>query len=108
MKIALVGIGKITLDQHVPALADSPVWELAATVSSSGTVPGVPAFTGIDAMLAECSDIGAVIMQEYPALYARMADLVRRRASEVDPAPMVLVADAFTRDRRHAVDPFDF
>ena len=33
MKVALVGIGKIALDQHVPALTASPDWELAATVS---------------------------------------------------------------------------
>ena len=34
-KVALVGIGKIALDQHVPALNDSKDWELAATVSRS-------------------------------------------------------------------------
>ena len=36
MKIALVGIGKIAVDQHVPAIAGSPDWELAATVSRHG------------------------------------------------------------------------
>ena len=45
MQIALVGIGKIALDQHVPAIAASSDWELAATVSRKGTVEGVPAFT---------------------------------------------------------------
>lgn len=40
MKIALVGIGKIALDQHVPALAASPDWDLAATVSRHGKVEG--------------------------------------------------------------------
>ncbi|TJZ90307.1 Gfo/Idh/MocA family oxidoreductase [Paracoccus gahaiensis] len=60
MKIALVGIGKIALDQHVPALAESPDWDLAATVSRSGTVPGVDAFTDIDAMLKAHPDIGTV------------------------------------------------
>mgnify|MGYP005752330243 CR=1 FL=1 len=48
------------------------------------------------------------IMQEYPALYARMAELVRTGASEVDLAPMVLVADAFTLGRRKTVASFDF
>ena len=43
--IALVGIGKIALDQHVPAIAASPDWELAATVSRNGRVEGVQAFT---------------------------------------------------------------
>lgn len=59
-KVALVGIGKIARDQHVPALAASPDWELAATVSRSGTVEGVEAFTDFAAMLAARPDIGMV------------------------------------------------
>lgn len=60
MKLALVGIGKIALDQHVPALKASPDWELAATVSRHGTVEGVEAFTDIAAMLDARPDIGTV------------------------------------------------
>ncbi|QDA36111.1 Gfo/Idh/MocA family oxidoreductase (plasmid) [Paracoccus liaowanqingii] len=60
MRIALVGIGKIALDQHVPALADSPDWDLAATVSRNGSVPGVDAFTDIAAMLKAHPDVGTV------------------------------------------------
>jgi D-galactose 1-dehydrogenase len=59
-KVALVGIGKIARDQHVPALAASPDWELAATVSRSGTVDGVEAFTDFAAMLAARPDIRTV------------------------------------------------
>lgn len=50
--VALVGIGKIALDQHVPALSASPDFHLAATVSRHGTVPGVPAYTDLAAMLS--------------------------------------------------------
>ena len=60
MKVALVGIGKIAVDQHVPALAASPDFELAATVSRHGTVAGVQAFTDIHAMLAARPDIECV------------------------------------------------
>lgn len=60
MKIALVGIGKIALDQHVPALEASPDWDLAATVSRHGRVEGVEAFTDITAMLDARPDIGTV------------------------------------------------
>jgi D-galactose 1-dehydrogenase len=60
MKVALVGIGKIAVDQHVPALAASPDWELAATVSRSGTVEGIEAFTDIAIMLEARPDIGMV------------------------------------------------
>ena len=60
MKIALVGIGKIALDQHVPAIAASPDWELAATVSRSGRVADVPAFSDFDTFLAQRPDVPVV------------------------------------------------
>lgn len=59
-KIALVGIGKIARDQHVPALAASPDWELAATVSRAGSVDGIESYTDFAAMLAARPDIGTV------------------------------------------------
>lgn len=59
-KVALVGIGKIAVDQHVPAIAGSAEWELAATVSRSGTVEGVEAFTDMAQMLAARRDIPVV------------------------------------------------
>ena len=60
MKLALVGIGKIALDQHVPAIAASPDWELAATVSRHGRVDGIESYTDIAQMLAARPDIGTV------------------------------------------------
>lgn len=59
-KIALVGIGKIALDQHVPALMASAEWELAATCSRHGGVEGVPAWDDFARLLAERPDIAAV------------------------------------------------
>ena len=58
--VALVGIGKIAVDQHVPAIAGSDRWTLAATVSRRGTVDGVEAHTDINAMLAARPDIEVV------------------------------------------------
>ena len=48
------------------------------------------------------------IMGEYPALYARMTNLVREGASDVDLSPMVHVADALTLGERITTDAFDF
>lgn len=59
-KVALVGIGKIAVDQHVPAINASPDWELAATVSRNGSVAGVESFATIEAMLAARPDIPVV------------------------------------------------
>lgn len=60
MKIALVGIGKIAKDQHVPAIQNAPDWELAATVSRAGTVDGVEAWTDFAAMLNARPDIPVI------------------------------------------------
>ncbi|MFW2589382.1 Gfo/Idh/MocA family protein [Sagittula sp. SSi028] len=60
MKIAVVGIGKIAVDQQIPAITNSPDWELAATVSRQGQVAGVPAFTDMAEMLRACPDVPVV------------------------------------------------
>lgn len=60
MKLALVGIGKIARDQHVPALASSADFDLVATVSRAGTVDGVPGYTALDAMLAAHPEVEVV------------------------------------------------
>jgi D-galactose 1-dehydrogenase len=80
-KVALVGIGKIALDQHVPAIAASADWELAATVSRKGSVPGVPAFSDFAAFLAERPDIPVVSLCMPPVpryAYAEAALLANR------------------------------
>lgn len=75
-KIALVGIGKIALDQHVPAIAASPEWELSATVSRRGSVAGVESHSDFAAFLAARPDVSAVslCMPPVPRFdYARAA-----------------------------------
>ena len=75
-KIALAGIGKIARDQHIPALAASDDWELAATVSRHATVEGVQSYDDFSAMLAARPDIEVVslCMPPVPRFdYARAA-----------------------------------
>lgn len=43
---------------------------------------------------------------EYPSLYARFAELVEARESDVDREPLRIVADAFLVGRRETVEPF--
>lgn len=76
MKLALVGIGKIALDQHVPSINASDDWELVATVSRNGRVDGVPAYQDLGKLLAERPDIEVVSLAMPPAPrfeYARAA-----------------------------------
>ncbi|HEX8625035.1 MAG TPA: Gfo/Idh/MocA family oxidoreductase [Allosphingosinicella sp.] len=44
---------------------------------------------------------------EYPSLYARFAELVEARESDVDREPLRIVADAFLAGRREMVEPFE-
>lgn len=60
MKLALVGIGKIAIDQHVPAIDASPDWDLACTVSRKGKVDEVEGFTTIEDMLSARPDVTVV------------------------------------------------
>lgn len=81
MKIALVGIGKIAIDQHVPAIAAAKDWELAATVSRKGTVEGVAAFTDFAGFLAARPDVEVVSLCMPPVprhAYAEAALLAGR------------------------------
>jgi D-galactose 1-dehydrogenase len=59
--IAVIGIGKITEDQHLPVIAGNPRFKLAALVSQRGvTRPGVPSFKTTAEMLAALPELDAV------------------------------------------------
>ena len=60
IKIAIVGVGKIVRDQHLPAIANNADFELIATASRNGTVDGIQSFTTIEAMLEAVPEIDAV------------------------------------------------
>lgn len=59
-KLAIVGVGKIVRDQHLPAIAANPDFQLIATASRHGTVDGVPSYTSIEAMLEAVPEVQAV------------------------------------------------
>lgn len=82
-KVVLVGIGKIAVDQHVPAIQSSPVWELAATVSRKGRVEGVESFTTIEAMLAAHRDIEVVSLALPPVPRFAYAEAALRAGKHV-------------------------
>lgn len=58
--IAIVGVGKIARDQHVPAIEAGGQFRLAATVSCSGGIEGVENFETLEALLAARPDIGVI------------------------------------------------
>ena len=46
--------------------------------------------------------------EEYPALYRQFVALTAKGESDVDLAPLQIVADAFLLGRRRAVEAFEF
>ncbi len=78
VRIALVGVGKIARDQHIPALAGDPRFDLVATADPAGGVPGYPDFPSLEALLAAGPGVDAVSLCTPPqgrgALVTRALD----------------------------------
>jgi D-galactose 1-dehydrogenase len=60
VRIALVGIGKIARDQHLPALAGNDNFRLTAVVSRHGQLEAVRTFADLTSMLASDVKLDAV------------------------------------------------
>jgi D-galactose 1-dehydrogenase len=85
--------------------AGPPSWDMSISTAEGTRV--VLRFGGNDLEVdGETRPVSEV--EEYPALYARMAELVERGESDVDLAPLVHVADAMTLGRRNVVGAFSF
>ena len=60
IKLAIVGVGKIVQDQHLPAIAANPDYQLICSASRNNTVEGLPGYKSIEEMLAATPGIDAV------------------------------------------------
>ena len=60
IRLALVGVGKIARDQHIPAIRAESRFTLTATVDPKGGIDGTPAYTSLDALLASADKVDAV------------------------------------------------
>lgn len=58
--LAIVGVGKIARDQHLPSIAKNPDFQLVAAASRHGSVDGIDNFTSIEEMLEKVPGIEAV------------------------------------------------
>ena len=69
IRIAIIGMGKIAHDQHVPVIAKNPDFELAAVVSQRGVhPPGVPVFTSSRQLYEKIPDLDAIAICTPPAV----------------------------------------
>ncbi len=67
-RIAIVGFGKIAVDQHVPAILANPGFELSAIVSRRGAGPdGVPVFPDLDQLFSAMPDVDVLAVCTPPS-----------------------------------------
>lgn len=98
-RIALAGIGKIARDQHVPTIAASDSFELAAAVTGHEPPEGVPGFHTIAQMMRVVPDVEAISICTPPR--ARLALVAEAFAHGLDvmiekpPAATLCEAEAF-------------
>lgn len=68
VQIALVGFGKIAHDQHLPAIAATPGFALAAIASPGASWDGAPCFDTLDALLASDTPFDAAAICTPPRM----------------------------------------
>lgn len=73
LRLAIVGLGKIARDQHVPAIAATDGIELVAVVSRNASLPGVPHFTSLEELLGDGSSVDAVALCTPPQVRGAQA-----------------------------------
>ena len=62
LRVAIVGLGKIARDQHIPAIAATDGVRLTAVASRHASLPDVPHFATLDALLRDGPSIDAVAL----------------------------------------------
>lgn len=110
-KIAIVGLGKIARDQHLPAIAKNPDFTLAAIVSRHAGLDGVDHYDALETMLAARPDIEAVALctPPQPRFALAVAALEAGRQILLEKPPGATVAEVGTLKtlaRRHGVSLF--
>src|SRR5882757_6253002 len=82
-RIAIVGLGKIARDQHIPALAASDAFELVGVASPHNKLDGVPSYSDIETLLDAMPDIAAVSLCTTPQVRYAAARFALQRGVHV-------------------------
>ena len=62
IRLAIVGLGKIARDQHIPSIARTPGIELTSIASRNASLAGLPHYPTLDALLEAAPSIDAVAL----------------------------------------------
>lgn len=83
IRVAIIGAGKIARDQHVPSIAQSPDFTLAAAVSPNSRLDGVPNFPDLASLLDHGPPVDAVAVCTGPQARYPLADAALRAGKHV-------------------------
>jgi D-galactose 1-dehydrogenase len=83
IELAIIGLGKIARDQHIPALSVSDEFELVAAASPEGTLPDVPTFPSIAELLESTPEVDAVALCTPPQVRYETARYALERGRHV-------------------------
>jgi D-galactose 1-dehydrogenase len=73
IRLAIVGLGKIARDQHIPAIAGTEGIDLVAIASRNASIDGITHFATLDELLAAVPDIDAVALCTPPQVRHQQA-----------------------------------
>lgn len=83
IKLAIVGMGKIARDQHVPALAASSAYELVGVASPNHRLEGVPNFPTLQQLIDTIPSVEAVSICTPPQIRYEIARYALSRGKHV-------------------------
>ena len=83
LRLAIVGLGKIARDQHIPSIAQTAGIELVAIASRNASLPGIPHFPTLEALLQDGPAIDAVALCTPPQVRRAQAEAALRAGKHV-------------------------
>lgn len=83
LRIALAGLGKISIDQHIPAIRGNPALALVAGCSPRSGIDGLPCYTDLETMLAAHPEIDAVAICTPPQVRFGLAKIAMEAGKHV-------------------------
>lgn len=97
-RIAIIGLGKIARDQHVPTIAATDDFELVGIASPQGRLEGVPGFDDLPTLLDAVPGIEALALCTEPQLRCELARLGLERGLHVllEKPPAATVSEALS------------
>ena len=95
IRIAVVGLGKIARDQHLPSICSSNAFELVAAASPHSRLDALPSYDSLEALLQAHHDVQAVALCMPPQSRAAIARVALQHGCHVllEKPPGVSIAE---------------